>query len=365
MNYYENEMRALERAGRLRERRVRDTKLLDFASNDYLGLGRRRDSFEKAYRRVESLAFRSPGASMLVNGYHPLHEEFEATVASLNGFESALTLGSGFLANISLLEALPRRGDLLLVDEEYHASGVLAAKKSSARVEFFRHNDPGELGDKIASYSGRGRVIVAVEGVYSMSGELLHPAIFDIAQETGSILVVDEAHSCGVLGEKLLGVFDLYGIEVKANHVKMGTLGKAYGSYGAYILASSHISDYLLNRAKPLIYSTALSLFDTALALENILYISENSSRLGADLNMRRELVKEVLGMDIRSSILSIDVSSDKRVMELASFLASEGFAVGAIRRPTVKSPLLRLNVGRAESPNSLRRVLNILKETL
>ncbi|MFK5915283.1 MAG: pyridoxal phosphate-dependent aminotransferase family protein, partial [Woeseiaceae bacterium] len=251
---YENELNALTHSGRLRERKTLNSSLLDFASNDYLGLANKKGLLDITYERMLTLDSHAPKSSMLVNGYSEIHQNFEKYLCEVNGFEDGIIVGSGFLANISLIESLVRKGDTLFIDEDFHASGNLASHLVRGKVKVFKHNDVKDLRE-LLSVKEEGRAIIAIEGVYSMGGDLCEKEIFDLADEFGALLIVDEAHSSGVLGENLLGVFEHFNIEVKANHIKMGTLGKAYGSYGAYILATEHIIKYLINRAKPIIYS--------------------------------------------------------------------------------------------------------------
>jgi len=214
----------------------------------------------------------------------------------------------------------------------------------------FKHNDPQDLEDKLKSFRGSGRKIIAVEGVYSMSGALCKKEIFELADAYEALLIVDEAHSSGVVGERLLGVFELYDITPNSRHIKMGTLGKAYGSYGAYILASSHIISFLLNRGKPIIYSTAPSVMDTALALVNIEYVSQNSSRLYAEIELRQTIVQEMLDFKLASLILPIVMPTNAMSLSSQKHLETKGYLVGAIRQPTVEKPILRI-IPRLGSP--------------
>jgi len=361
---YARELEALRRSGRFRQRRLYDPSLADFASNDYLGLAHRRKSLAGALKRLEGFASHGPKASLLVNGYHPLHRVFEERIAALNGFEAGLVVGSGFLANLALIEALVRRNDVLFIDEEYHASGILAGALLKGRMHTFAHNDPDELRRRLRSFRG-GRAIVAIEGVYSMSGDLAAREIFDVAREYGALLLVDEAHSSGVLGENLLGIFEHYGISPGPEHLKMGTLGKAYGSYGAYILASREIVSYLENRGKPVIYSTAPSVIDTALALENLEYIRRRAKRLRRRLERRRRIVLERLGRRMDSLILPLPVGSNGEALRLQRQLAERGFLVGAIRQPTVAEPILRIIPRLGSSRKELGRLLDTLERLL
>jgi 8-amino-7-oxononanoate synthase len=339
---YENELKAIVKASRFRERKIYDNSLIDFASNDYLGLSEKKQLLKRAYERVNMFPTHAPKASLMVNGYHEIHYEFEEFLCRQNGFEAAHVVGSGFLANLSLIEALPRKADVLLMDEEYHASGILASKLLFCEVCFFKHNDAEAL-EKLLQSKKYKRAIVAVEGIYSMSGDVLNRDIFDVVDRYNTVLIVDEAHSSGVIGKNLLGVFDLYDISPKENYIKMGTLGKAYGSYGAYILSSNHIRDFLQNRAKALIYATAPSLFDIALAHQGMLYIFKHKTRLHQEFLARIDLIQELFCKEISGLIFPYYVQNSQEVLLLQKQLQKEGFLVGAIRPPTVNVAMLRI----------------------
>ena len=358
---YENELKALKKAGRFRERTLFDDRLDDLASNDYLGLSHHKKQFKKAVKLVNEYETLSSKASMLVNGYHPIHRIFEMTIAEYNGFEEGLVAGSGFLANMSLIEALVRKGDMLFMDEEYHASGVMASQLLGDRVVTFIHNDMNDLKQKLEAYPAK-RQIVAVEGIYSMSGDLCDKKIFDLADEAKALMIVDEAHSAGVLGKKLLGIFEHYHISINERHIKMGTLGKAYGSYGAYILASANIISFLVNRAKPIIYSTAPSVFDTALALVNFEHIRKNAKEYRKKIKERQAVVKKTLGIECQSLILPIEMKSNDFTMFMQKGLMAQGYLVGAIRQPTVDIPILRVILNLGVSAKKLRHVLALIR---
>ncbi len=358
---YENELEALKKSGRFRERKLYDDSLKDLASNDYLGLSRKKKQLKKALKLLDDYETISPKASMLVNGYHPIHRIFEMEMAEVNGFEEGIVVGSGFLANIALIEALVRKGDMLFMDEEYHASGVLASQLLGDRVVTFSHNDPEDLKTKLSEHPAN-RQIIAVEGVYSMGGDLCAKEIFEIADEAGALLIVDEAHSAGVLGWRLQGIFEHYGIPVTPRHIKMGTLGKAYGSYGAYILASKEIISFLENRAKSIIYSTAPSVIDTALALVNFRYILKKAEKLRNEIRQRQLMVKQEHGIDVQSLILPVEMPDIERTMFMQQGLMSQGYLVGAIRPPTVKKPILRVILSLGVPMPELRHALALIR---
>ncbi|MBE0514505.1 aminotransferase class I/II-fold pyridoxal phosphate-dependent enzyme [Sulfurimonas sp.] len=354
--YYESELRALKKAKRYRKREVYDSSLLDFASNDYLGLAHNRELHESTCKTLSKMSLHSSKASLLVNGYHQIHKDFEAALCEANGFEDGVILGSGFNANIALIESLVRRGDTLFMDEKYHASGVLASNIKGVDVKFFSHNNMQELENLLKSSDAK-RKIVAVEGIYSMDGDLVDRAVFEICDRYDAILIVDEAHSSGVVGDNLMGVFDYYKVGIKPNYIKMGTLGKAYGSFGAFILASSHITKYLINRAKPIIYATSLSLYDTLLAHNALMYILQNRESLKSEVKKRQNIVYEELGIRVEGLIVPIPINDNKRVIEIKESLKERGFAIGAIRQPTVESAIVRLIARLGESCDSLREL--------
>jgi 8-amino-7-oxononanoate synthase len=359
---YQNELHALSKANRYRSKTLYPESLADFSSNDYLGFAQKHALFERAVAQVSMYKTHAPKASLLVNGYHPIHEEFENFMARQNGFEAALVCGSGFLANFSLIEALPRKRDLLILDEEYHASGMVASKSVDAEVLHFSHNDANHLEHLINTHP-HNRIIIAVEGIYSMSGDLLNREIFEVADRYNALLIVDEAHSVGVVGNQLRGVFDLFGITPQSNHIKMGTLGKALGSYGAYILCSQHLAEFLLNRAKAIIYTTAPSLFDIALGYQGFLNLLKNKEHLIEEIVKRQACVKTELGIHMEGLICSYPLDEKSDALLVQKKLIEEGFLVGAIRPPTVKSPILRIIPRLSQTEDSLRELCAMVQK--
>ncbi len=341
--FYEKELRALTKVNRFRHRKLYSSNLIDLASNDYLGLASNKGILKKAYKHILKDKSNASKSSIIVNGYSEIHQKFENLLCKVNKFESGIVVGSGFLANIALIESMVRKGDILFIDEDYHASGMVASKMVQGIVVVFKHNDYVDLDRRIEEYQGNGRILIAIEGVYSMGGDIAPKQFVKIANKNNAILIVDEAHSSGVIGGNLLGWFDYWNIKPKLNHIKMGTLGKAYGSYGAYILASKHIISYLENRAKPIIYSTAPSLFDISLAYEGLRYIIKNNKKLKRKIRKYKKVIKNSLNINTESLIVPIMVNDNKKVIQIQQDLINNQFLVGAIRQPTVKKAMLRL----------------------
>jgi 8-amino-7-oxononanoate synthase len=364
VNYYESELKALKRSNRYRSREIFDENIIDLASNDYLCLSHNKELLKLSCDQLYKNQTNSSKASMLVNGYHQIHRDFESALCEANGFEDGVIIGSGFSANIAMIEALIRGDDELFIDEKYHASGILATKLLRSKVTYFSHNDDKELRMALAN-SNASRKIIAVEGVYSMDGDLLNKNIISLADEFDAILIVDEAHSSGVVGNNLMGIFDHYNVNIKPHYIKMGTLGKAYGSFGGYILASSHIIEYLINRAKPIIYATAPSLFDTLLAHNGLNYIKQNSDELKSKIKNKQQIVNSIFETDIRSLIFPIIIGDNKKVLEIQKRLREENILVGAIRQPTVKSAIIRLIARVDVEDEIIERACMIIKDSL
>jgi len=362
---YEKELAAIRRAGRFRQPVMADPDAVDMASNDSLGLAHKSKLLERACERVAGYPWHGPKASLFLGGYPPIHREFERRLCDANGFEAGTVFGSGFLANLGLIEALVRRDDVLFIDEIYHASGMVATKLVQGAVVRFGHNDMDDLLEKLANTPVEGRRIIAVEGIYSMEGDMVPREVFEIARWFDALLIVDEAHSVGTVGPKLLGVFDHYGITPEANHIKMGTLGKALGSYGAYVLADAEVTDYLRNRAKSLIYATAPSLLDIALAHEGFAYMLRKSGKLRKRIAKRKAVAEAATGRRLDGLIVPVPVPDNAAALRIRDRLAAEGYEVGAIRPPTVASPMLRVILRTSVKPKHYRRLFARISELL
>ena len=350
---YDKELKILSQKNRLREKKLHKN-LIDLASNDYLGLAEDEEILDKAYFHAKKLKLHGSKASLLVNGYNEAHKILEDKLKTLNNFEDALILGSGFLANMALFE-LGRRGDLFLVDEEYHASGIVGSRLTSAAVRFFKHNDINDLKLKSGDFKNFNRVFVVTEGIFSMSGDKVKKEITSYAQEIGR-LIIDEAHSVGVCGERLMGITDEYGLNPEKT-IKMGTLGKALGSYGAYILADKEIISYLLNRAKSVIYTTALSPMDSLLAYYAVEKITKNLNEF------KNKITKRKLTFNSDSLIKIINAKDNKTLLQKQNDLIQTGVLVGAIRPPSVKSPIFRIIMRTNQNLDIIAKTINYLEE--
>jgi len=350
---YKKEIEILKKKNRFRQRKIYEN-LIDFASNDYLGMASNQEVLEKTYSMIKGDEYGAK-ASLLVNGYNEYHQMLEEYLCEINDYKAGIVVGSGFLANMSIFEALARKGDLVILDEEYHASGRVGVELSKAEVRYFKHNDLEDLILKLKDSIHFKRIFVAVEGIYSMGGDLVKQEILDyLSVKKKVITIIDEAHSVGVVGENLMGVIDLYKIPT-VNTIKIGTLGKALGSYGAYILASKEIISFLENRAKGIIYTTALSNFDTMYAYFALKYIKNNLDFLKEEIKKRQKL----LGID---SLIWIKECKDDILLKNQE-LQKKGFLVGAIRPPTVSKSIFRIVARINEDITKLEELKGVLND--
>ena len=349
---YKKELKVLQKKGRLRKRKLYNN-FIDLASNDYLCLSENKIIRKKAFEKAINLPSHGAKASILVNGYTSVHKEFEEYLCSLNNFESAIVLGSGFLANLALFE-LVRKKDLALIDEEYHASGILGSRLTQGEIRFFKHNDLNDLKEKSKDYQNFNRIFVFTEGIFSMRGDKVKKEITDYAQKIGT-LVIDEAHSVGICGDKLLGITEEYNLNPNKT-VKMGTLGKALGSYGAYILANKEIIEFLINKAKSIIYTTALSPVDILLAKYALEEIQKNLSFYKDKIN------NKMLVFQTKSLIKIIKAKNIDELMSKQKELQKQNILIGAIRPPTVKTPIFRIILRTCINNDIIQKTINFLE---
>lgn len=333
--------------------------LLNFSSNDYLGLAHHPRVREAAIAAIREYGTGAT-ASRLVSGTLTCHEELERQVARLKGYPAALVFGSGYAANVGMLGALVGRGDHVIIDRLAHASLVDAAVLSRSRVHRFHHNDPGHVRELCrACPPGRRRLIVT-ESVFSMDGDLAPvPELAEVAEEEGALLLVDEAHATGVFGPGGAGVVRQSGTESVVN-LSMGTLSKALGGMGGFVACSEEMRQWFIHKARSFIYSTALApaMVGTALGALEVLH---ESPGLGGELLSRAAHFRNrltALGLNTglsASQIIPVMVGDNERAVRLHRRLLRQGVLAVAIRPPTVPRGTARLRLSvRLDHPVAL-----------
>ena len=347
LDAHARDLAGLAARGRLRALRPRTG--VDFASNDYLGLA---ESPALREAVVEALARGVPvgaGGSRLLRGNHPEHEALEAEAAAFFGSEATLFLSSGFAANLVAFSALPQRGDLVLHDALIHASAHDGMRLGRAETWSFAHNDVGAADDAILGWrarGGAGRVWIAVESLYGMDGDCAPLAdLAALADRHDAFLLVDEAHATGVFGDRGEGLGGaLHG---RDNVATLHTCGKALGCEGALLCLPATLRDFLVNRGRAFVFSTAPSPLMAAAARASLRLVADPARRaaLGRLVAHAGTILARHGVVATASPIMPLIVGDDAATMRLADAVRAAGYDVRGIRPPTVPPGTARLRL--------------------
>jgi len=326
-----------------------DRSLIDFVSNDYLGLARSEELFTAIHEKLESRGFRKNGStgSRLLSGNSDYYQEVEEKLAGIFNAEAALIFNSGYSANLAILSSLPQRGDTIVYDELAHACIKDGARLSMATRFSFKHNDLNDLEQKLTKATGR--IFVAVESIYSMDGDVCPlEELVALAEKYNAFIIIDEAHGTGIRGERGNGYAASLKLE-KRIAVRMYTFGKGMGIHGACVVGSRLLIDYLINFARPFVYTTASSPHFVASIDCSFDYLTKKiqlQQTLKGKINLFRHLSQNIRGkIDSTSAIQAIVIPGNDRVRQVASDLQQQGFDVRPILSPTVPEGLERLRI--------------------
>ncbi|XGV95038.1 MAG: 8-amino-7-oxononanoate synthase [Leptolyngbya sp. BL-A-14] len=351
--------------------------VINFASNDYLGLAGDDRLIEAAIAATQEYGTGSTG-SRLVSGHRELHDQLERAIAALKQTEAALVFSSGYLANVGTVSALVGKRDLILSDQYNHSSLKQGAILSGATVLEYAHGDIAQVQQLLEQHRNRyRRCLVLTDSVFSMDGDLCPlPALLELSEAFDAMLLVDEAHATGVLGETGAGCVEHFGCTGRAI-VQVGTLSKALGSLGGYVAGSATLIDYLRNRAAGFIYTTGLSPADTAAALAAVAIVQQEPDRR-AQLwqnvtHFKQSLTQQLaVGSDLEikllpseSPILCLQVASPAIVLHLGKQLRQAGIFAPAIRPPTVPTSRLRLTLMATHDSTHLQRFAAALSQAM
>ncbi|AJE02584.1 8-amino-7-oxononanoate synthase [Geobacter pickeringii] len=328
---------------------VAGREVLLLCSNNYLGLADHPRLKEAAVRATERFGTGS-GASRLVSGTMELHEALEERLARFKGTEAALLFNSGYAANSGIIPALAGKGDVIFSDRLNHASIVDGALLSRAKFVRYPHNDVAALRRLLEANPTTGRRLIVTDGVFSMDGDVAPlRELAALKREFGALLMVDDAHGTGVLGGGGRGSGEMLGVAQEID-LQMGTLGKALGSFGAYVAASRELVEYLVNRARSFIFSTSLPPAVLAAALAAIgLVDSPEGEELRRRLDRNARLFREAAagaGFDTMGSatqIVPLFVGGAEEAMTFTARLLDKGIFAQGIRPPTVPAGTCRL----------------------
>ena len=334
--------------------RVGARELANFSSNDYLGLANHPRLREAAHAAIDRYGF-GAGASPLVSGHSRLHDEAERRFAAFVGLPRALLFPSGYAANLGILAALGNRDAEVFSDALNHACLVDGARLSRARVTVYPHADTDALAHALAASSAPCKV-VASDAVFSMDGDIAPvAALLELCERHDAWLVLDDAHGIGVLGERGRGTVDHLGVR-SSRIVYMATLGKALGGYGAFVAGPSQVVEWLLQRARTYVYSTALPPVAAAVATAAIDLVDSDPG-LVERLRGRIAAFRAACESASSTAIHPLIVGTAEAALAFSRSLEDQGFLVPAIRPPTVPegSSRLRVSLSAAHSNADVR----------
>jgi len=378
----DKELQSLKEAGLLRTMpgvearnvthiRIDGRELLLMASNDYLGLSQHPQLISCGARAAEQWGAGS-GSARLISGSSALFDTLEKRLADFKQTQAALVFSTGYMANIGLLSALAEKDDIIFSDELNHASIIDGCRLSRAKVSVYPHLDTGTLEAQLRQSGRYRRRIIVTDALFSMDGDIAPlPRLLELARSHDAVLIVDDAHGTGVLGPKGRGTVAHFGLEDCDRLVLMGTLGKALGCFGAFVAGSRVLIDYLVNRARSFIFTTAMPPSNVAVALAALDLIEQEPTlreRLQENTDfMHRELGS--LGFDLGNSqtqIIPIMAGEASTSVAMAADLMEQGIFLQAIRPPTVPKDAarLRLTVTALHTRQQLEQVVTALEKT-
>lgn len=346
-------------------------KYINFSSNDYLGHASHPKVIE-AFRTGAKTYGVGSGASHLITGHSRAHHELEERLAEFMQRPRALLFSTGYMANLGVITALIERGDQVLEDRLNHASLLDAGLLSQGRLQRYRHNDVADLAHKLSENKNTNHLI-ASDGVFSMDGDLAPVSdLASVARQYNAWLMIDDAHGLGVLGEHGRGTLEACGAYVQDVSILMGTLGKALGTFGAFVAGEADLIDALIQKARSYIYTTALPPAVATATLASLALVDSEAWRrkkLHDNIACFRKLAAQagLQVMDSPSAIQPVLVGDVSRTLQLSRTLQAQGMLVVAIRPPTVPrgTARLRITLSAAHTQPQIEKLITILAQAL
>ena len=325
--------------------------VLNLCSNNYLGLAGNREIIEAEKKAAEKYGAGSTG-SRLITGTTSLHLQLEEKVAKFKKTEKALIFNTGYMANIGIIDALTDGNDIVLSDELNHASIVDACRLSKAKTVVFKHKDMEHLELCLKKFKNKNKKLIVTDSVFSMDGDIAPlKDINYLAGKYGAIVMTDDAHATGILGETGSGSAEYFGLSGDI-HIQMGTFGKALGTFGAYAAGNNELIEYLINRSRPFIYTTALPPGVLGATMKAIDIVnSEEGKKRRILLLKKASLLRKKLAqigidtLDSETQIIPLLVGDEATTMKLSEKLLEKGIYIQGIRPPTVPEGMCRLRI--------------------
>lgn len=340
-------------------------ELINFCSNDYLGLANHADVIRAFQSATEQYGVGS-GSAHLICGHSKAHHQLEQELADFTGRDRALLFSTGYMVNIGVISALLGRGDGVFEDRLNHASLLDGGLLSGGNFKRYRHNDIFHLQSRLTASAANNKLIVS-DGVFSMDGDLAKVSqLAELSKQNGAWLMIDDAHGLGVLGNQGKGILAQYQLDQNDVPVLVGTLGKAFGTFGAFVAGSEDLIELLIHKARSYIYTTALPAAIAAATLKSLQLIKTEQWRRDrlTELVQNFRLGAEQLGLQLMPSSTAIQpllIGDSQRVLDISQQLLGQGFLVSAIRPPTVGqgSARLRITFSALHTDDQIEHLLN------
>jgi len=380
MEYISDELEKIKKSGLYRELNIVESAqgthleikgktYLSFCSNNYLGLANNPLVIKAVKDAVGKYGW-GAGASRLVSGNMRLHEVLEGEISKFKGKEASIVFPTGYMANIGTISSLVSKGDLVICDKLNHASIIDGCRLSGADFRVYPHCDMKKLENVLKKATKYSRKLIVTDTVFSMDGDIAPlPDIVRIAHKYKAMVMADEAHGTGVFGKRGGGVVEHFNLSKKIDIV-MGTLSKAVGSLGGYVSGDEDLINFLRNKARPFMYTTALPPAVCAASIAGIKLIQKNPLLRKSLWNNVRYLKKELdlLNFNLNPSespIISILIGDAKKAVNVSKLLYKRDILIPAIRPPTVptRSSRLRMTVMSTHTRKDLERLLEVLSD--
>jgi len=365
-------LQEIKQKNRYRTRPILNENVINFSSNDYLSLKDNPITKQKLIHNIDKLSLGS-GASVLVSGYHLIQKELEKFISEFKQTEDCIVVGSGYMANVGLIQAISDEEDIIFSDELNHASIIDGIRISKAKKVIYKHCNVEDLEEKLKKYHTKGKKIIITDGVFSMEGDIAPlNKIIEISKKYDAVVIVDDAHATGIIGEEGRGSLNYFNLMPDSNIIQMGTLSKAVGSYGAFICGSRILIDYLVNTMRSVIFTTGLSPVQNFISLENFKILAKEDFRRKEVLEKSKYLASSLKnkGMDVNffdTPIISLIVGKEENALKLRDRLLEKGFFIQAIRPPTVPegTSRLRITINYNHSYEDIERLCEAIAELL
>lgn len=344
---------------------IEGKEILLMSSNNYLGLANREELKEAAIEGIEKYGVGSGGSRLTTGSYEP-HEKLEQSLFKFFNKEDAIIFNTGYGANLAVLQSICDETYTIISDEENHASIIDGCRLAKASKLIFKHNDMKDLEEKLNNVQTK-NILIVTEGVFSMSGDIaLLDKIVILSKKYNAKLMVDDAHGIGILGQRGKGTLEHFNLNKEVD-IYMGTLSKAIGVEGGFVCADKYVVDYLRNKARGFIYSTAISAHLCMASIKSLELMEDGSLSRKLQENIKyfdSVFKKEFKDIKCESAIIKIPIGNEKKAVEISKKLLEKNILIPAIRYPTVKKgeAILRVCLMSTHTKEDIQEVYDAIK---